>query len=312
MTSDEAISRFTLHDPIHGSVSCTAIRPEYAGALPLCLFLFGGGGTADTLLAIAPLLFAMFRDKRLPPMVVACAGVAPFCFYLDDAERRMHWENLVARTLVERVKNDFGTNDDVGLIGISMGGYGALKIAFAQPRAFRAIAAIAPMIEPSLQADGTPLRNRFHYPPSVPQALLGPQRDPVLFDSDHPGRRAQRNAGAIRESDLAIWLDTGSRDACNAHDGAEFLHRILWQLDIPHEYHLLRDADHVGPTLVPRIESAFVFVAHHLWNKENPPSAEEVALRDALADARVRAAATDATMLRTYGQWREAPGLDER
>jgi S-formylglutathione hydrolase len=243
--------------------------------------------------------------------VVACAGVAPFSFYLDDPARGMHWETLVSQTLLEHVKNNLGTNGDVGLVGMSMGGYGALKIAFAQPRAFRAVAAIAPMVEPSMHADDTPLRNRCHYPPDVPQALLGPKRDAALFESDHPAQRARRNARAIRDSDLAIWLDAGSRDVCNAHDGTEYLHRVLWQHDIPHEYHLLRDADHVGPTIVPRIESAFAFVAHHLSNRRAEPSADEIALRDALADARRRAAELDPTMMRTYGQWRDIPGPDE-
>jgi len=311
MPNSDVISRFNLQDPVHGSVPCTALRPPHAGPLPTCLFLFGGGGSADTLLAIAPLLLEMFRAKRMPPMVIACAGVAPFCFYLDDAERGMHWESLVSQTLLERVKNDFDTNGNAGLVGMSMGGYGALKIAFAQPRIFRAVAAIAPMVEPSLRAEDTPLRNRFHYPPEVPQALLGATRDAALYENNHPARRAQHNARAIRDHDLAIWLDAGSRDACNAHDGTEFLHRILWQLDIPHEYRLLRDADHIGPTLVPRIERAFAFVAHHLWSQETQPSAEEIALRNALADARLRAINADATLLRTYGQWRDPPALDE-
>jgi S-formylglutathione hydrolase len=311
MPNADVISRFDLHDPVHGSVPCTAIRPEHPGPLPVCLFLFGGGGSADTLLAIAPLLREMFQAKRVPPMVVACAGVAPFCFYLDDPQRGMRWESLVSQTLVERVKKDFDTNGDAGLVGISMGGYGALKIAFAEPRAFRAVAALAPMVEPSLRANGTPLRNCFHYPPEVPQALLGPERDAALFDCDHPARRAQRNARAICDNDLAIWLDAGSRDACNAHDGTEFLHRTLWQLDIPHEYHLLRDADHVGPTLVPRIESAFAFVAQHLWNRGSQPSVEEMALRHALADARRQAANTDPTVLRRYGLLRDALLPDE-
>lgn len=305
MPNAPSISRFDLHDSVHGAVPCTALRPEHPGPLPTCLFLFGGGGSADTLLAIASMLLEMFQVKRMPPMVVACAGVAPFGFYLDDAERGMHWETVVSQMLLDRVKSDFDTNGDAGLVGISMGGYGALKMAFAQPRVFGAVAAIAPMVEPGVHAHGTPLRNRFHYPPDVPQALLGLERDATLFDNDHPARRAQRNARAIRENNLAIWLDAGSRDACNAHDGTEYLHRTLWELDIPHEYHLLRDADHVGPTLVPRIESAFFFVANHLCHRETQPSPDEVALRNALADARSRAAAADASVLRTYGQWRQ-------
>src|SRR5271156_5002358 len=43
----------------------------------------------------------------------------------------------------------------------------------------------------------------------------------------------------------------------NAHDGAEFLHRVLWELDLSHEYHLVRSADHGGLTMRPRLRAMF-------------------------------------------------------
>lgn len=301
MSHEDCISRFVVQSSVHGSVACTAIRPTTTERLPVCLFLFGGGGTAETLTAIAPLLLENFRTNQIRPMVVACAGVDPFCFYLDDSDRGMKWESLVADSLLERLKNDYRTTDDAGLVGISMGGYGALKMAFARPKAFHAVAAIAPMVEPSLDADAVPLRNRFHYPSGVPTALLGSERDSGLFRRDHPGWRAIQNAAAIRENNQAIWLDAGSRDACHAHDGTEFMHRILWQLDILHEYHLLRDADHVGSTLVPRLASAFAFVGRHLCSEPTQPNADELALRNMLEPLRMRAIEMDSTVLRTYG-----------
>jgi S-formylglutathione hydrolase FrmB len=42
-----------------------------------------------------------------------------------------------------------------------MGGYGALKIAFAQPEAFKGLAAVEPMLEPALRAADVRPRNRF-------------------------------------------------------------------------------------------------------------------------------------------------------
>lgn len=309
MNNTDCISRFVLQDSFHGSIACTAIRPASSDRLPVCIFLFGGGGSADTLTTIAPLLLEAFRTNLIRPMVVACAGVDPFCFYLDDPSRGMQWESLVAGTLLERIHNDFHTTGEAGIVGISMGGYGALKMAFARPKVFHAAAAIAPMVEPSLEANAVPLRNRFHYPPDVPSALLGAERDCELYRRDHPGWRAIHNAAAIRESNQVIWLDAGSRDACHAHDGTEFMHRVLWQLDIRHEYHLHRDADHVGQTLVPRLESAFEFVGRHLSRESMPPDADELALRNMLERLRMRAIAMDATVLRTYGHLQDVAGL---
>ena len=61
------------------------------------------------------------------------------------------------------------------ITGLSMGGYGALKLAFKHPQLFAAVGAVSPMLEPYAPAgpNAVPARNRFFYPPEVPQALLG-------------------------------------------------------------------------------------------------------------------------------------------
>jgi S-formylglutathione hydrolase len=123
-----------------------------------------------------------------------------------------------------------------------------------------------------------------------------------MFAADHPASRARQNAHDIIAAELAICIDAGSRDALAAHDGAEFLHRVLWDLDIPHDYHLLRDGDHVGPTLAPRLLQAFRWVGEHISaNARLEPSAEERGLREYLASARLAASVIDPTLARTYG-----------
>jgi S-formylglutathione hydrolase len=88
----------------------------------------------------------------------------------------------------------------------------------------------------------------------------------------------------------------------NAHDGAEALHRELWQLDIRHEYHLLRDADHVGPTLAPRLLEAFRWTGVHTHGIAHVElSAEERALHEYVAPLRAKAPAVDPSLSRIYG-----------
>lgn len=247
------IERFKVADPVHGEVACIEIGPRRDATLPICLFLYGGGGTCEALLALEPLLTQAWLRGGLPACRIVTPNVSPWDFYLDDPERGTAWERFVA----ERLLSHLAPRAPVGLVGISMGGYGALKMAFARPRAFGAVAAVAPMVEPSLAAGAVRPRNRYHYPPEVPSALLGAERDAALYESDHPACRLIRHADAIRNGQLAIYLDAGTADALNAHDGAEFLHRVLWDLDIEHDYRLFGGADHVGPSLIPRLESAF-------------------------------------------------------
>jgi len=123
--------------------------------------------------------------------------------------------------------------------GTSGGGYGALKLAFTRPHLFAAVAAKQPMLEPGLRDADVGPRNRLHHSAGGPPQLIGPARDPALWESNNPASRARRNGQQIRDSALAIYLDAGDRDFLNAHDGAEFLHRELWTLDLSHEYHLV-------------------------------------------------------------------------
>jgi S-formylglutathione hydrolase len=63
---------------------------------------------------------------------------------------------------------------------------------------------------------------------------------------------------------LPIFLECGDDDALLFQDGAEFLHRVLWNLDLSHEFRLTAGADHVGPTLLPRLKAAFLWLGERL------------------------------------------------
>ena len=188
-----------------------------------------------------------------------------------------------------------------------MGGYGALKIAFAYPELFSAVAAMEAVLEPGLCDDQITARNKLHHESGGPVRLIGPQRDADLFAANNPANRAIRNAGRIRERDLAIYIEAGDDDFINVHDGAEFLHRVLWDLDISHEYRLTRGADHVGPTLIPRMRESYLWLASVLHASARPEVREERVegvrlLRAQLEPVRKMAAASDATTSRRYGE----------
>jgi len=339
------LERFVVEDPIHGQVPCTAVLPPSAErGLPLCLFLYGGGGSAESLHDIQPLLQQWWASSALAPMVVATPDVGPFSFYLDDPARGLGWESFVATRFIGQLRVRFDVAPaPCAIVGVSMGGYGALKIALARPAAFGAVAALTPMLEPAFEATDVRPRNRFHYPAAVPEALLGPDRDPALYRRDHPAGRARQHADALRRSELGIYLDAAGADALHAHDGAEFLHRVLWDLDIAHEYRLRRDADHVGPGLLERLYDAFAWVAarvapnapeplseiEHEWARwldtfatgptdavSRPPPTSALApnsrlaprlLRAHLALQRLEAELRDATTTRRYGLLEVSP-----
>jgi S-formylglutathione hydrolase len=333
--TESRLERFQIDDPLHGRVPCVSIRPDVDGPLPLCLFLYGGGGSSETLTGMKGVLDRWWSEGALAPLLIATPDVGPWSFYLDDAARGMGWESFIAQRFLPQVCARHHVSLRPGLVGVSMGGYGALKLALGEPARFRSVAVVSPMLEPAFEAAQCPLRNRFHYPPEVPQALLGPERDPQLYRRDHPACRARRQASALRASDLALSIDASGDDAFHAQDGAELLHRVLWELDVPHEYVLRRDADHVGPDLLERLLAAFRWNARHLgalelppldaletswqhWlgHPDLPPPAAALPPTSRLAPALLRwhlraasaeAARLDPTFLRSYGQLPDTP-----
>ena len=108
------------------------------------------------------------------------------------------------------------------LIGFSMGGYGALKLALRRPEAFAAVAALCPVIFPAGAAADVPARNR----PSI----LGDLNAAMGADAETYSRNCvpallSRNADAVRAADLRIFLDCGDAAELHLHDGADYLRR---------------------------------------------------------------------------------------
>ncbi|HUB78834.1 MAG TPA: alpha/beta hydrolase-fold protein [Bryobacteraceae bacterium] len=257
----------TLHQL--ASIPYAVLAPERAGPLPLCILLLGAGGTRENLTDLQPAFEGWRRDGVFPPAIIAVPSPG-MDYYLG-------WDSFLAAELIPAVRANFGASDVTILAGISGGGYGALKLAFARPEMFAAVAAMQPMLEPGLRESEVGARNRLHHIAGGPPQLVGPSRDAAIWEANNPANRARAHARAIRESGMAIYIDAAGRDFLNAHDGAEFLHRTLWDLDLAHEYHLVRDADHGGPSMRPRMRAMFAWLGAILAPAAAERSAEEAA-----------------------------------
>jgi S-formylglutathione hydrolase len=331
-------SRLDLMDlpagPGRPQVPCAVVQPEaqIGTPLPLCLLLHGGMSGRDMLVRLQAPITSWWEAGLLPPMLVATASTGPSSCYLDHPDGSSAWETFVGTRLREELAARYPLTKDTVILGPSMGGYGALKIAFARPEAFRGVAALEPMLEPALRAADVRPRNRFYVADNdKPAILLGPNRDPALFERDNPANRAIRNAERIRAANLLIYLECGDDDALLFQDGAEFLHRVLWELDLPHEYRLTAGADHVGPSLLPRIRDAFLWLGERLVPAPTEPPGEaerawalwleqggtgpqpsmpldpgtrtmQALLRRGVAAARAKAAQADPTTHRRFGR----------
>jgi S-formylglutathione hydrolase len=269
-------STITLHDIssqyLPAPVPYSVLRPGWKDPLPLCILLLGAGGTRDSLFDLQELFDSCWVEGSVPPMIIVTLTPG-LDYYLEDPSGPIRWDSFLAADFVPHLRSAYNSTDAV-IAGISGGGYGALKLAFARPRLFAGVAAMQPMLEPGLHESDVGARNRLHHSSGGPPQLIGPGRDPLLWESNNPANLARANAQQIRDAGLAIYIDAADRDFLNAHDGAEFLHRVLWDLDLSHGYHLVRDADHGGPTMRPRLRAMFAWFGT-LWNSILPDAVAE-------------------------------------
>src|ERR1019366_7171906 len=120
----------TIHLGEIASVPYAVLAPpgrDKSEPLPLCMFLMGGGGSRQSLVDCQPLFEGWWAQGSLAPMVLATPS-AGMSYYLD-------WENFIADDFLSHLRAEYNAGkdpDSTAISGISMGGYGALKIAFAR------------------------------------------------------------------------------------------------------------------------------------------------------------------------------------
>lgn len=261
-------STITLHnitsEHLPAPVSHAVLQPVLEEPSPLCILLLGAGGTRDSLLDLQETFDTWWAEGSIPPMTVV-TPTPGLDYYLEDPAGNIRWDSFLAADFIPYLRSTHNLNGAAVIAGISGGGYGALKLAFARPYLFAGVAAMQPMLEPGLSESSVGPRNRLHHTSGGPPQLIGLARDPLLWQSNNPANKARVNAQQIRDAGLAIYIDAAEQDFLNAHDGAEFLHRVLWDLDVSHEYHLVRGADHGGPSMRPRLHAMLAWFGT-LWN----------------------------------------------
>jgi S-formylglutathione hydrolase len=242
--------------------------------LPLVLNLHGGGGSRDGLKRQAQLWSRLWKDKTIPPAVVVMPSVGKRSFYMNYRDGSEQWEDFIMLELIPHLRKQFSIGKDSRrtlIMGVSMGGMGALRMAFKYPEFFGAVAALEPGISPVLKWQDLEPKHRFWRDDELFEKVYGKPVNANYWALSNPASIARANPERLIKSDLQIYFEAGDQDQFWLYEGAEFLHQILWQQKVRHEYHLVRGADHVGGSLGERTEEAirFLFRTYRPW--DDPP-----------------------------------------
>jgi S-formylglutathione hydrolase FrmB len=215
------------------------VKEHPARRYPILYFLHGLGDNEQTLFNSGG--WTLLDDLRNQHKMGDFLIVAPEgrrSFYINSADGSVRYSDFFLQEFMPQIEGKYhfrGGRASRAISGISMGGYGALRFAFAHPELFSAVSAqSAALITESPQQlnaasqSGAPLL-------SVLGPVFGKPIDVRHWNENDPLVLAKKNAAALQRQ--AIYFNCGQDDNYGFEKGASALHEELLKEHVKHEYH---------------------------------------------------------------------------
>lgn len=219
---------------------CIVLPPSFDAdktrQFPILYFLHGLGDNEQFFLHSGA--WNLTEDMRargeLKDFLIATPD-ADATFYINSKDGKERYEDFLLLEFFPFIEKRYRVapgHDHRAIAGISMGGYGALHLAFRHPQLFVSVSAHSAALIERLPAflGPTPNSPRAH----VLGAVFGNPPDPAFWDRNSPltlARTANLNG-------LKIYFDCGDQDDYGFDAGATALDKILSARRIPHEFHI--------------------------------------------------------------------------
>jgi S-formylglutathione hydrolase FrmB len=206
---------------------------------PVLYFLHGLGDNEQTLFNSGgwTLLDDLRNQHKMGDFLIA-APEGRRSFYINSADGSVRYSDFFLQEFMPHIDRKYRIRpgrEGCAISGISMGGYGALRLAFAHPELFSAVSAqSAALITESPRGldaasqTGAPLAG-------VLAPVFGKPINIPHWNENSPFVLAKRNAVALRK--LAIYFNCGQDDNYGFEKGAAMLHDQLLKEGVKHEYH---------------------------------------------------------------------------
>ena len=226
---------------------CVYLPPDYdasstqhpAKRYPVLYFLHGLGDNEQTLFNSGG--WTLLEDLRNQHKMSDFLIVAPEgrrSFYINSADNSVRYNDFFLKEFLPQIEKKYRIRSGRAaraIGGISMGGYGALRFAFAHPQLFSAVSAQSaalitesPRTLDSASRAGSPLSG-------VLAAVFGNPINVPQWTANSPFVLAKKNAAALKK--MAIYFNCGQDDNYGFEKGAAALHDELQKEGLKHEYH---------------------------------------------------------------------------
>ena len=220
---------------------CVILPPSYARdssrRYPV-LYYFHGLGDSEQMFVRSggfDLVEELWEGGQIGDFIIASpAGYASFFMNSQDASVR--YEDFFLQEFMPAIEKRYriaARRESRGIGGISMGGFGALRMAFLHPQLFGSVSAhSAALMErlPAVSVENSPEAGRLRILGNV----FGSPPDRAFWERNNP-------LNIARTAELAgmkIYFDCGAEDDYGFEAGARALHDVLASRRIAHEFHI--------------------------------------------------------------------------
>lgn len=211
-------------DAMHKAFKCVVIKPTSYGkkkSFPVVYLLHGAGGDFSNWIQKVPAIKG-YADKY--DLLIVCPEGSSFSWYLDSpVDSSMKYESYIGGEVPTYIDSHFSTIRDRrarAIAGLSMGGHGALFLAFRHANLFGACGSMSGLV------DLYSSRNKYELIKRIGDTIVNAQTwkkfSAINFVENYP------------KDSLAIIIDCGTTDAFYSIN--QRLHEKMMQLKIPHDY----------------------------------------------------------------------------
>ncbi len=183
-------------------------------------------------------------------------------FYINSKDGKDRYEDFLLQEFFPFIEKRYRVapgRGHRGIAGISMGGYGALHLAFRHPELFVSVSAHSAALIEKLPAFLGPAPNS---PRSrVLGAVFGSPPDAAFWEHNSPIALAR----TANLTGLKIYFDCGDQDDYGFDAGANALDKVLTARHIAHEFHIYPGRHDAG-YFAEHLPASLLFASHAFSN----------------------------------------------
>ena len=206
---------------------------------------------------LAPILAGLRETKAVPEFLVVAVDGGNSFFVNAPGGR---YEDLVTKDLIAHVESTYRVvpgRKGRALLGVSMGGYAALHMAFEQPGLVGAVATHSAML---LERIPSPDQGAGRWHMAAFNKVFGDPIDAALWAENDPLAWARK---VDPKTAPALYLDCGAEDRYGLATGHRDLHQILDERGVAHAFEL-PPGDHGYEFVRARLEKSLRFLGNAL------------------------------------------------